>query len=280
LHATLTPRIGVLFTACNMAMRFQTWRAFHIVRHVNTPETRSERNELPVQAEISPKWRSLPYKSATLRDAHQDGVHRARCDLCQTAMTADGSTATRMGRQQTQRPEFVQIATILWFGAGRAAQPCPRRFGDLRPSRAGQILNRLERSHGRHPPGAARDPLAVDAEGRGDLAGSAPGGQGQDNGGSLDMAPERCVSGRVRTVWNGLLQSGRAPSWWLCAACGVVRNCNQPASGCRNTRGRVNRTGNTVRLRSDVALPQATRVQTCEPIRPCAGARTGQNSPG
>ena len=37
LHVILTPAIETLFTACNMAVRFQTWRAFYIVRHENTP---------------------------------------------------------------------------------------------------------------------------------------------------------------------------------------------------------------------------------------------------
>jgi hypothetical protein len=118
----------------------------------------------------------------------QDVMHCARCGFRQAGMTGDGSVAARMRRQQTQRPEFVRIAALFRFDAGLADQPGPRRFGDLRrASRAGQILDCLDRSHGSHPPGATRDPLAVDAESCGDLGSIAAVGQVQDDGGSLDM---------------------------------------------------------------------------------------------
>jgi hypothetical protein len=37
LHATSAPLIGTLFMACNMPPGMETWRAFHIARHDNTP---------------------------------------------------------------------------------------------------------------------------------------------------------------------------------------------------------------------------------------------------
>ena len=37
LYAMLTPRISTLFMACNIALRSETWRTFHIARHDNTP---------------------------------------------------------------------------------------------------------------------------------------------------------------------------------------------------------------------------------------------------
>jgi hypothetical protein len=37
LHAILTPRIEVQFMACNVGLRLETWRAFYIARHDNTP---------------------------------------------------------------------------------------------------------------------------------------------------------------------------------------------------------------------------------------------------
>jgi hypothetical protein len=37
LHAILTPRIETQFMACNVAPRSESWRAFDIARHDNTP---------------------------------------------------------------------------------------------------------------------------------------------------------------------------------------------------------------------------------------------------
>jgi hypothetical protein len=37
LHAISTPRIEALFMACNMPLQTETWRAFRIARHDNTP---------------------------------------------------------------------------------------------------------------------------------------------------------------------------------------------------------------------------------------------------
>jgi hypothetical protein len=103
-------------------------------------------------------------------------------------MTCAGAVAAGMGCQQAQRPKLVWVAAVFGFGAGFADQPGVRRLRDIRlPSRARQVIDGLERSHGGHAADASGDPLAVDAEGCRDLAGIVAVGQVQDNGRPLDM---------------------------------------------------------------------------------------------
>ena len=64
------PRTEVLFMACNMPLQTETWRAFHIARHDNTPSLGRCVTEHRLQAKTSPTPSSLPYKIAALREAH------------------------------------------------------------------------------------------------------------------------------------------------------------------------------------------------------------------
>jgi len=85
--------------------------------------------------------------------------------------------------------------------------------------------------HHPDPARAARDPLAVNAQQRGDLAGVAPIGQMQDDGRALDMMCEAVrerASERARSAWRGSLPSDAVPERRLCVACGVFQNSNQP----------------------------------------------------
>jgi hypothetical protein len=104
----------------------------------------------------------------------------------------------------------VRIAAIFGLGASLADQPGPRGLGELRrPPRTRQVIDRFEWPDRRDPTGTARDPLAVDAERRGRLAGAALICQVQDDGGSFDMVsrggarPNEFRQGRPGLVAQG-----------------------------------------------------------------------------
>ena len=135
----------------------------------------------------------------------------------------------RRGGPVSYRGWNAQIAALFWFGTGFADQPSPCRFCDIRrPSRARQVVDGLERSHGCHPADATCDPLTVDAEGRGDLAGIAAVRQVQDDGRALDVVRRSSArAGECRQGGAGFFrqrQRYRDGFTWHKAFSGIVTN--------------------------------------------------------
>src|SRR4051794_27083135 len=72
LHAIATSRIRGLFTACNMEAELKTWRAFRLIRHVNTPYSAIRGRTLLKAAGIGLKRALLEYIFAAPLDAPLD----------------------------------------------------------------------------------------------------------------------------------------------------------------------------------------------------------------
>src|SRR3954451_23811830 len=69
LHAIATSRIRGLFTACNMEAGPKTWRAYELVRHVNTPYSAIRCRTTLKPTGTGPKRASLEYIFAAALDA-------------------------------------------------------------------------------------------------------------------------------------------------------------------------------------------------------------------
>jgi hypothetical protein len=92
----------------------------------------------------------------------EDLAQRALSELAKAAMPLSRSILPRMASEKARRPQFVRIAEVLGFAAGKIHHPCLRLGRDRRYSaRPRSIIERCARTLGQCPLDAALNGLMV-----------------------------------------------------------------------------------------------------------------------